>query len=164
MSHVPKKGKSVVLLSTLRNSSLVGSDGKAEVNTFYNHTKGGVDILDQMCHTYSCQRSTNRWPFAFFMNLMNMCGVPAFDIYNVTHGIQQENYTFQRKKLLITFSDELVYDQIARRSTHGMNASLRSNLSEVREHLKILGSSGTSRNTENTPQKRRCHMCPPAIN
>lgn len=160
MSHVPKKSKSVVLLSTLHHSTMVDADGKAEVNAYYNHTKGGVDILDQMCHTYSCQRGTNRWLFAYFMNLLNVCGVASFIIYNATHGIQQAQYAFQRKKFLITLSDELVYDQIARRSTQGLNASLRSNLSDVRESLDIPTSSGSSTKEQ---QKRRCHLCPPSI-
>lgn len=164
LSHVPKKNKSVILLSTLHHSSTIDDDGKAEINTFYNRTKGGVDILDQMCHTYSCQRGTNRWPFAFFMNLINVCGVAAFVVYNVSHGIRQEQYAFQRKKFLIALSEELVYDQIARRSTQGMSASHRSTLNEVREHLNIPEtSSAPPSNSSNQPAKRRCHLCPPTI-
>lgn len=162
LSHVPKKNKSVILLSTLHRSASINSEGKADINTFYNHTKGGVDILDQMCHTYSCQRGTNRWPFAFFMNLINVCGVAAFVIYNVAHGIRQEQYAFQRKKFLIALSEELVYDQIVRRSTHGLTKSHRTTLKEVRESLNI---------TENVPEtssaqplKRACHLCESHIN
>lgn len=50
LSHVPKKNKAVVISSTLHHSSLVGDDGKAEINTFYNRNKGGVDVLDKNHH------------------------------------------------------------------------------------------------------------------
>lgn len=161
MSFVPKKNKSVILLSTLHHSPSIDSQGKADINTFYNRTKGGVDILDQMCHTYSCQRGTNRWPFAFFMNLINVCGVAAFVIYNAAHDIRQEQYAFQRKKFLITLSGELIYDQILRRSTHGMTKSHRSTLKSVRESLNIPETS-SSRTTQ--ALKRACHLCPSTIN
>lgn len=62
MSHVPKQSKSVVLLSTLHHSASANSDGKAEINTYYNGTKGGVDLLDQMSHTYVCHTHANVEP------------------------------------------------------------------------------------------------------
>lgn len=108
LSHVPKQNKSVVLLSTLHHSASANSDGKAEINTYYNCTKGGVDLLDQMCHTYTCQRGTNRWPLAFFMNLLNVSDIAAFVIYNTVYSIEQSVSSFQRKKFLIDLSDALV--------------------------------------------------------
>lgn len=164
LSHVPKKKKSVIFLSTLHHSPLVDDEGKAEINTFYNRTKGGVDILDQMCHTYSCQRGTNRWPFAFLMNLINVCGIAAFVIYNATHDIRQEQYSFERKKFLIALSEELVYDQIACRSTRGMDASNRSTLNEARQHLNIGETSAAPANqSDSKPSKHRCYLCPTNI-
>jgi len=49
VSYVPKKNKSVVLLSSLHHDSAICSDtGKPEIIEFYNKTKGAVDMLDQM--------------------------------------------------------------------------------------------------------------------
>ena len=46
--------------------------GKPDMILYYNQTKGVVDTVDQICHTYSVQRKTKRWPLAYFMNLYNL--------------------------------------------------------------------------------------------
>ena len=61
VSYVPKKNKAVILLSTMRNGiSIVEEDPKKrpEIIKFYNETKIGVDLVDQMVQTYTCQRQT----------------------------------------------------------------------------------------------------------
>jgi hypothetical protein len=56
VSYVPKKNKSVVLLSSLHHDSAICSDsGMPEIIEFYNKTKGAVDMLDQMCARYTVQ-------------------------------------------------------------------------------------------------------------
>ena len=39
---------------------------KPEMTTFYNRTKIGVDILDQLCAKYNVARNTRRWPMVIF--------------------------------------------------------------------------------------------------
>eukprot|EP00064_Thunnus_orientalis_P025106 superscaffoldBa00011911_g25432 len=54
VSYVRKKGKAVVLLSTMHHDKVVDENSrkkKPEVITFYNKTKGGVDTTDQMVDT-----------------------------------------------------------------------------------------------------------------
>ncbi|XP_062312239.1 piggyBac transposable element-derived protein 4-like [Osmerus eperlanus] len=61
VSYVPKKGKAVVLLSTMHDSRVVDDNSvkkKPEVIQYYNKTKGGVDTMDQMVRTYTCKRRT----------------------------------------------------------------------------------------------------------
>ena len=54
VSNVPKKNKSVVLISSLkRDSAICGDSGKPEIIAFYNKTKGAVDMLYQMCAKYT---------------------------------------------------------------------------------------------------------------
>lgn len=65
LSHVPRQNDSVVFLSSLHHNAEV-TEGKAAINTFYNHTKGGVDVLDEMCHTYSVQRKTSSMAICLF--------------------------------------------------------------------------------------------------
>ena len=56
VSYVPKKNKSVVLLSSLHHDSAICSDSeKPEIIEFYNRTNGAVDLLDQMCARYTAQ-------------------------------------------------------------------------------------------------------------
>ncbi|KAJ8933271.1 hypothetical protein NQ314_014099, partial [Rhamnusium bicolor] len=45
-----------------------------EIKKFCNSTKGGVDTLDQLYHTYSTGRKTRRWPLCLFYNLLNIVG------------------------------------------------------------------------------------------
>ena len=68
VSYVPKKNKSVVLLSSLHHDSVICSDpGTPEIIEFYNKIKGAVDILDQPCASCTVQRATRRWTMAIFM-------------------------------------------------------------------------------------------------
>lgn len=39
-----------------------------EVLGFYNKTKGGVDVFDQLCKDYSVSRRTRWWTVAVFMD------------------------------------------------------------------------------------------------
>jgi hypothetical protein len=86
VSYVPKKYRSVTLLSTMHSSADIdkasGDDKKPEVITFYNVTKAAVDVVDQLCATYSCQRRTRRWPLAVFFALINIAGINSYVLYN----------------------------------------------------------------------------------
>jgi len=44
-----------------------GEKKKPEIICFYNQTKGGVDMVDQMSSNYSAARKTNRWPLFSFI-------------------------------------------------------------------------------------------------
>jgi hypothetical protein len=74
VSYVPKKNRSVVLLSTLHHDATidVGDQCKPEIITFHNGTKGGVDNLDKMCAQYTCKRPTRRWSLSMMFAYMNM--------------------------------------------------------------------------------------------
>jgi len=62
VSYVPKKNKSVVLLSSLHHGSEICSNsGKPETIEFYNRTKCEVDVLDQMCARYREQLTDGQW-------------------------------------------------------------------------------------------------------
>ncbi len=84
-SHVPKVGKAVLFLSTMHHdNTVITEEGKkpiSEINKYYNRTKGGVDTMDQMVHEYMTKRKTNRWPFAFFMNLLDVANIAAYTLW-----------------------------------------------------------------------------------
>jgi len=44
-----------------------GEKKKPEIICFYNQTKAGVDMVDQMSSNYSVARKTNRWPLFSFI-------------------------------------------------------------------------------------------------
>ncbi|XP_037553572.1 piggyBac transposable element-derived protein 4-like [Nematolebias whitei] len=57
VSYCPKKNRSVILMSTLHKDAAVStrSDKKPEIILDYNKNKGGVDTLDKLTATYTCQ-------------------------------------------------------------------------------------------------------------
>lgn len=56
VSYVPKKGKNVILASSMHHDdsidSSTGDKSKPEIVTFYNSTKRGVDVVDKLCAYY----------------------------------------------------------------------------------------------------------------
>ena len=65
VSYVPRKGKTVTLLSTMHHDDKVeGEDKKPEIILHYNACKSGVDNLDKLVGTFSCRRKTNRQCFS----------------------------------------------------------------------------------------------------
>ncbi|GBP11839.1 hypothetical protein EVAR_74487_1 [Eumeta japonica] len=60
-----KRNKNVLLLSTLHENVEIDSNHpkkKPETVTFYNATKYGVDVADQMAKKYSVKAASRRWP------------------------------------------------------------------------------------------------------
>lgn len=75
LSYVSKKNKNVLLVSSmhLEDNSIDQNSGleqKPNIITFYNETKAGVDVVDELCGTYSVSRKTNRWPLILFYRII----------------------------------------------------------------------------------------------
>ena len=78
-----KVAKNVLLLSTMHNY-ITFSDGRKklpETVAYYNATKFGVDILDQMARKYSTKVSCRRWPLQVFYNLLDFAAINSHIIY-----------------------------------------------------------------------------------
>lgn len=67
-SYVPKKNKSVIVISSMHMVPEVEqtNTAKPKIISYYNQTKGGADTMDKMLCEYTVKRRTNRWPLAFF--------------------------------------------------------------------------------------------------
>ena len=70
---------------------------KPETVTFYNKTKCGVDIADQMARQYTVKAGTRRWPVAVFYNILDIACINACVLYKKKTGdaISRRNFTFQ---------------------------------------------------------------------
>lgn len=70
VSYVPKKKRSVVLLSSLHRAAEIDENTneirKSSIVTFYNKTKGGVDEIDKKVKIYSTSRKNKIWPLTLF--------------------------------------------------------------------------------------------------
>lgn len=88
VSYKPKKEntKNVLCFSTLHNDGKIDESTneltKPEIITFYNLTKGGVDVVDEMKASYSVSRVSCRWPLTIFFTLLNVGGINSQIIYN----------------------------------------------------------------------------------
>lgn len=101
VSYVPRKNRSVTLISTIHNNSAIDTDtNKPEIIIDYNSTKGGVDTLDKMCNTYSVCRRTRRWPLVIFFQLLNIAGINSQILYNGTHASSPHKYRRNFLKVL----------------------------------------------------------------
>ena len=80
-----KVNKNVLLLSTLHSTIDIETNRKKlpETVQFYNKTKCGVDILDQMACRYSTREATRRWPVHVFYNKLVLAAINAWIIYRV---------------------------------------------------------------------------------
>ena len=61
--------KNVSLLSTMHATVDTGDDRKSKPENvkFYNSTKFGVDLLDQMARKYTVNAASRRWPVQSFL-------------------------------------------------------------------------------------------------
>lgn len=91
VSYCTKPKKAVVLLSTMHEDHKIDEDSgdlqKPEIITFYNHTKIGVDVLDQMCAKYDVARNTKRWPMVIFFDLINISAINASRIHSANNVV-----------------------------------------------------------------------------
>ena len=78
-----KQKKNVCNLSTLHTFVIVNSTSKKKLETvtFYNKTKCGVDIADQMAWQYMVKAGTWRWLVPVFYNILDLARINAHVSY-----------------------------------------------------------------------------------
>lgn len=166
-SHVPKPGKAVIFLSTMHHDDkMTEKNGKvmSEINKYYDLTKGGVDTFDQLIHEYMIKRKTNRWPFAFFMNMLDAAGIAAYVIWNNKFPFWNQRKPNKRNLFLRELGESLVEPYIRKRQN---NKNLhQSSQTAIKSYLGALTTEtsstrpSTSSSNENVRKRKRCHLCP----
>lgn len=162
MSHVPKKGKAVVLLSSMHHSKEIDPETqKPEIIALYNRTKGGVDSLDEKCTVYSCSRRTRRWPMAIFYRLLDMSTVNAFILYQ-----SSKDPIMNRMQFLKELAKELVTPHMqSRLETPNIHRELRMIIKRILGCDQENEPQDTSVKCEEKLKKRKtCHLCPSTKN
>nr|CAH7754571.1 unnamed protein product [Callosobruchus chinensis] len=101
-SYVPRKNKVVLLMSTFHLTPDIDprteDKKKPEVITFYNCTKAGVDVVDELSASYDVSRNSRRWPLTIFFAMLNCAGINALVIHSANTGI-----TMKRRNFLLVF-------------------------------------------------------------
>nr|XP_033948184.1 uncharacterized protein LOC117453483 [Pseudochaenichthys georgianus] len=75
-----KPRRNVTMLSTQHQHVAISTERKKKPETveYYNHSKVGVDVLDQMARQYSVKGGTRRWPVAVFYNVLDLAAISAW--------------------------------------------------------------------------------------
>eukprot|EP00066_Takifugu_rubripes_P029496 XP_011618762.1 PREDICTED: piggyBac transposable element-derived protein 4-like [Takifugu rubripes] len=117
VSYVPKKGKNVVLMSTLhRDGRMCDQEHhKPEIIMDYNATKGGVDNMDKLVTAYSCKWRTLRWPLVIFFDMLDISAYNAFVIWMASNPEWKRVKLQKRRLFLVDLGKALVRPQIERR-------------------------------------------------
>ena len=163
VSYLPNKvtnKKVVLLLSSKHRQPTVFENGKPEIITFYNKTKGGTENFDQMCDLYSCSRKTNRWPMCLFFAIINAAIVNSYIIYRENKMKGQPGKKVNRRQ----YMRELALQLIKPNSEERMNAPT------LQRHFKLIisqvcslnpptGAAGGPSAAEMKEPLVRCKLC-----
>ena len=57
---------------------------KPETVLFYNKTKAGVDVIDQMARKYSVRAASRRWPIHVFYNAIDLALINSWILFRDT--------------------------------------------------------------------------------
>ena len=112
VSYVPQKSKPVIPLSTMHHE--ISIKRRPEIIKYYNRTKIGVDLVDQMVRTYTCRRQIRRWPLKLFFNLLYVAALNAYTIYKQVHPDQQSTGS-SRRRFLTDLADSLIFSHMKTR-------------------------------------------------
>ena len=92
----------------------IGVDVKKipETVAFYNSTKFGVDVIDQMARKYTVKAGSRRWPVQVFYNILDLAGINAWILYKETTG-----KSMRRRDFLLQLPTELRQAYVATRQS-----------------------------------------------
>lgn len=100
-----KKKKKVVLLSTKHKDTKIAKDKKKKPASvhFYNATKCGVAVVDNMLRHYSTKSCTRRWPLAVFFDVLDKAGLNSYILFK-----EASQRNIKRRKYLIYPANEFI--------------------------------------------------------
>ncbi|XP_050517750.1 piggyBac transposable element-derived protein 4-like isoform X2 [Diabrotica virgifera virgifera] len=109
ISYVEKKNKAKILISSMHGrNSTDPITKKPEILSFYNSTKGGVDIIDKNCRKNSSSRRTCRWPLAIFFRILD---ISVFNSY-IFHQCFKGNKKVPLQVFVKNLAEQLVREHL----------------------------------------------------
>lgn len=102
------------MLSSKHKNVKIKNDAKRvpETVAYYNKTKFGVDIVDQMARKYSVKAGSRRWPLQVFYNILDLAAINAWILYKETTGVK-----ISRKNFIFQLAEELGSDYCDEQNT-----------------------------------------------
>lgn len=102
-----KPNKKVLLLSSKHKFVSIENNDKRlpETVSYYNKTKFGVDMTDQMARKFTTKSKSCRWPLQVFFNILDLAGINAWILYKQTTGdnISRQDFLL---KLAVELADD----------------------------------------------------------
>lgn len=150
-----KKNKNVLLISTMHEQGDIDPESvekKPEVIMFYNQTKGGVDVVDELKGEYSVSRISCRWSLTIFFSLMNIAGINSQIIYRENTG-----KILSRREFLKNLGNELTKPfMINRLQQPNLSISLRQQIIKLSGHKTAVNVDQSS----SSGSRPKCTICP----
>ena len=185
VSYIDKKKsgkKNVIVLTTMHDKVKVTKDQrqKPHVHVTYDHTKGGVDIVDLLSTNHSTRIKSKRWPLNALAFVLDTCRTNAKTIL-ADNKVKFTNFefTYELGKSLVLPSIQRRYEnpnglQInilnkMRRALNIQQVNRRPQLENAREKIgrcfkcveEIVGTVDYKNMREklNNKLKSKCHVC-----
>ncbi|XP_048037142.1 piggyBac transposable element-derived protein 4 isoform X1 [Megalobrama amblycephala] len=174
VSYCPRKNKNVLLMSTFHRDAAISSEDhkKPQIILDYNQTKGGVDTLDKVVATYTCQRITRHWPMVIFFNMLDVSAYNSFVLWTEINPTWQKTKQYRRRLFLEELGEALVTPYMKRRQHLPRTQSSQNMVKEAQatpqppSYSKVMGEHERSPRKKapfspvSTPSKRkRCQVC-----
>ena len=83
---------------------------------FYNHSKVGVGVFDQMVRLYTTHAATRRWPMAVWMNTLDMAGLNSWILFRKATGSR-----ISRRAFILQLSEELTIAYVSNNKKRKLN-------------------------------------------
>ena len=74
---------------------------------YYNHTKGGVDSIDQRVGTYTTKFACKRWHVVVFTNILDLSLYNAYILHKIVDPQWNNNKSHRRRLYLIAVGTAL---------------------------------------------------------
>lgn len=70
----------------------------AKINTYYNSTKCGVDVADELCSTYDVSRNSKKWPLTIVYASLNIAAINSLIINRINNNSNMKRRRFIKKR------------------------------------------------------------------
>ena len=160
VSYVVKKKrgwKNVLVLSSMHRSVSVTNDArkKLDVIVFYDHTKGGVDVMDQMASCFTTRFKRHRWimnTLSYVLDTVRTNMITLWNEMNPDKKVSSYDFPWELGQSLIKSHIEYHYQ-----NRNGIKTDI------VNAMKNFLGIKDNQVPEIRTPDRKGCYFCLAAI-
>ncbi|XP_029164703.1 uncharacterized protein LOC114935919 [Nylanderia fulva] len=166
-SHVPQKGKAIIVLSTAHHDAKFNPwTKKPMIIEQYEAAKNAIDVMERTCALYSVSKKTKRWPLTIFFLLLDVAGVNAQILYNASQTKLLQKY---RRGFLKTLALALLKPHLQERAKiKTLPLNIQTILHHCDEHCQLIDceqefpkkrSREIDKEENSAKKKDRCFIC-----